>query len=113
MARLLRSQQVAGAPDVEVVACEAEAGAEPVEPVYDLEPLVRSVAEAVPGRERQVGVAAQLGPSDPPAQLVELGEAEAIRPVHDHGVHSLQVEPRFDDRGGDQDVVPAVVEVGP
>ena len=92
-ARLLRPQQVAGAPDVEVVAREAEAGAEPVEPVNDLEPLVRGVAEPVPRRERQVGIAAQLRPTDSPAQLIELGEAEAIRPMHDHRVDPLQVEP--------------------
>ena len=31
--------------------------------------------------------------------------------MHDHGVDPLQVEPRFDDRGGDQNVELAVVEV--
>ena len=111
MARLLGAEKVAGAPDVEIVARQAEAGAQAVQPVDHLEPLVRGLARPMPGRQGQIGVAAQLGPPDAPAQLVELGQPEPVRPVHDHGVHPRQIEARFDDRGGDQHVVFAVVEI--
>ena len=69
------------------------------------------IGEPMARWQRQIRVAAQLRPADAPAQLIELGEPEAVRAMDNHGVDPLQVEPRFDDRGGDQHVVLAVVEV--
>ena len=61
-------------------------------------------------RRGQIGVGAGLGPPDAAAQLVELGEAEAVGAVDDQRVGAGDVEPALDDRGRQQHVIFAVVE---
>ena len=58
----------------------------------------------------QIGVGAGLRPPDAAAQLVELGQAEAVGAVDDQRVGARDVEPAFDDRGRQQHVIFAVVE---
>ena len=45
-----------------------------------------------------------LVPADPPAQLVEVGQAEVVRLVDDDRIGRRNVQARLDDRGADQDV---------
>jgi len=50
--------------------------------------------------------------SDAPAELVELGEAEALGVVDDHDRGVGDVDANFDDGGGDEDVDLATLEAG-
>ena len=110
VARLLVAEQIAGAADVEVVAGELEAGAEAVEVGEHLQPLLRRLGDRAVGGHRQIGVGAGFRPADAAAQLVELGEAEAVGAMDDQRVGARDVEPAFDDRGRQQHVIFAVVE---
>ena len=110
MPRLLVAEQVAGAADVEVVAGELEAGAQAVEGGEDLEPLLGAFGHRAVGRRRHVRIGARLRPADAAAQLVELGEAEAVGAVDDHRVGARDVEPALDDGGRQEHVVAPVVE---
>ena len=89
---------------------EREAGAERVQRVQDLEPLLRSFGQSFAGRCREVGIGARLGAPDAAAQLIEGGEAEHIRAVHDERVRVGDVETGFDDRRREQHIVLPVVE---
>ena len=55
-------------------------------------------------RYQEVGEGPHLGPPDPAAQLVELGEPEGVGTVDDQGVGARNVEPGFDDGGAEQQV---------
>ncbi len=112
MARLLLAQQVAGAADVEVVAGELEAGAEIIQSLHDLKALFRRRGQNAARRQGEVGIAADLGAADPAAKLIELGQAEHVGAVHDHGVGRRDVEAGLDDVGREQQIEAAVVEAG-
>ena len=45
-----------------------------------------------------------LGPPDPPAQLIEIGEAELVRAIDDDRVRIRNIEPAFDDRRANEHV---------
>ncbi len=96
--------------NVEIVAGERETGTQLVQGLHDLQPLHGRGRQLAIGRQGQIGVSAQLGAADPPAQLIELGEAEHLRAVNDHRIGSGNIEARFDDIGGEQQIVLLVVE---
>ena len=75
------------------------------------QPFVGLFREDPVDRMEEVCVGALSGATDPPAQLVELTETEQVRPVHHQGVDHWHVDPRFDDRRADEDVVGALPEV--
>ena len=70
VSRLLISEQVAGAADVEVVAGELESGAEAVEIGKHLKALVGTLGHRTARRDGQIGVGAGLRAADTAAQLV-------------------------------------------
>ncbi len=72
MPGLFLAQQVARPTDIQVVAREAEAGAQRVERLHDIEPSPRGLRQDAVIRQGQVGVGPGLRASDPAPQLVEL-----------------------------------------
>ena len=62
------------------------------------------------GRQREQRIGAHLRAPDPPAQLIELGQPEAVGAMHDQVLAVGNIEAGFDDRGRQQHVVLAVVE---
>lgn len=64
----------------------------------------------MPGRQGQVGIGPHLPAADPPAQLVELRQAEHVGAVDDDRVDRWQIEPGLDDVGRQQHVVTALIE---
>src|SRR5690606_40440788 len=50
------------------------------------------VAQLAGGRDEQIAVGALAGAAHAPSELVELGEPEQIRPIHDHRVGARDVE---------------------
>ena len=110
MAGLLVAEQIAGAADVEIVARELEAGAERIERLQHLQPLLRLRRDRAVGGRREQRIGARLGAPDAAAQLIELREAEHIGAPDDQRIGGGNVEAGFDDRRREQNVVFAVIE---
>ncbi len=53
-----------------------------------------------------------MGAADTPAQLIELGQTEAVGPVHDDGVGAGNVDAGLDDGGAHQQVEALVIKIG-
>ena len=84
---------------------DAEAGAEVGELAQIAARRFRACSESTRSRRhQQVAVGELVAAPHPAAQLVELRQAEAVRPVDDHGVDVRDVDAVLDDRGGEQDV---------
>ncbi len=95
---LVGAEQVAGAAQLQVVAGDAESGAELGQFLQYPQPFARLVGQASLAGDQQVGVGAPVGAADPAAQLIELGEAETVGAVDDDGVGARDVEAVLDDR---------------
>ncbi len=104
MAVLLAAEHVAGAAEFEVERGDAESGAEFAEFFHGGEAFAGDVGESFFGRNEQIGVGALVGAADAAAELIELGEAEAVGAIDEDGVGARDVEAVFDDGGGDEDV---------
>ena len=91
-ARLLVAQQFAGAADLQIVGGHLEAGAQLGEPLQHRQPLLGLGSHARLRRHHQIAEGALARAADAAAQLVELGQAEAVRAVHDHGVGARDVQ---------------------
>jgi hypothetical protein len=101
---LLLAQQVAGAAQVEVAGADGEAGADAVQRLQGAEPPVRGGRGRGGRVGQQVDHAAHPPAPHPPAELVELRQAEAVGAPDQHGVGARHVEPGFHDVGGEQRV---------
>ncbi len=111
LAALIVAQQLACAADLQIVGGERKAGAEIFERRNGLQPLGRILGHQLGMRGEQVGIGLVVGAADPAPQLVQLGQAQMIRPVHDDGVGAWHVDAGLDDGGADQQVEALVVEV--
>ena len=112
VARLFLAQQIARAANVQVVAGQLEAGAQGVQRLHDLQPLLRRLGQDLVGGQGEVGIAARLAAADAAAQLIELAQAEHIGAVDDQRIDAGHVDARFDDVGGQQHVVLLIAEGG-
>jgi hypothetical protein len=104
VAGLLPAEDVARAPDLEVGQRDLEPGTELRRVEDRLESLARVLAHPLAPPVEQVGVGAPRRPPDAPAELVELGEAERVRPVDEDRVGIRDIQAGFDDRRADEDV---------
>ena len=72
--------------------------------------LVRLLGELPDRWEEEVRERPLAAPPHTPAQLVELREAQLVRPIDDQGVRVRHVESGLDDRRADEDVGVAIPE---
>ena len=104
VAALFAAEHVAGAAEFEIEGGDFESGTE-VGKFFE-----RGEAAAGDGREfdfrrkHEIGVGAAVGAADASAELVELGEAEAVGAVDQDRVAERDVEAVFDDGGRDENV---------
>lgn len=112
MAALLGAEEVARAAEFEVAHGDAEARAELVVLFKGVEAFVGLVDEGGVAVKEEVGVGLAFEASDASADLVELGEAEAVGAFDDEGVAVGDVDAGFDDGGADEDVEFACDETG-
>jgi hypothetical protein len=99
---LLVAEQLAGAADLHVVAGEREADAELAERFDGFKALERVALERVPARHHEVRVGLVVRAADPPAQLVQLRQAEGVGAVDDDGIGGRHVDAALDDGGAHQ-----------
>ena len=111
VATLIRSEQVAGAADLQIVRGDLEAGAQLGELLQHLKALLGIAGDPPPGRNQQICIRALAAAADAPADLVELREAEVVRPVDEDGVRRRDVEAALDDGGAEEHVVLPVHEL--
>ncbi len=107
---LLIAQQITRAAHVEILRADGKARTQLIERGERAQPFQRAFGDGDVGPGQQDYLAAPVPATDPAAQLVELGQAEAVGIPHDHRVGAWHVEPRFDDIRGKQDVAIALCE---
>ncbi len=90
---------------------QCKTGAEIFEGGDRLQPLGRILGHQLGMGGEQVGISLVVGAANPAPQLVQLGQTEMIRPIHDDGVGARYVDTGLDDGGADQEVEALVVEV--
>ena len=99
VAGLFIAQQIAGATNVQIVGREGEPGAECIQGLHHRQPLFRRRRQPMVRRPGQIGVAALLAAPNTAAQLIQLAQAEHIRPMDHQRVHRWHVQAAFDDIG--------------
>src|SRR5215213_2576023 len=109
---LLFAQQVAGSANVEIMAGEAETGAERIQGLQDLEAFFGRRRKRSIGGNGEEGIGPLLRPSDAAAKLIELCQAEHVGAIHDKRIGGGDVEAGFYDGRRQEYVVFAVVEPG-
>ena len=105
MTGLLAAEQVAGAADLEVLHRDLCTGAEVAVLRDRREPVVGFLGQRLLGWVEEVGIGAVATAPDATAQLMQLGETEQVAAFDDEGVGVGDVQPTFDDRRADEDVV--------
>ena len=106
-ARLARAEELALAADLEVSLGELEAVGRLDQ---RLEPLARRVRQLLLGARDQQAERLLRPAADAPAQLVELGEPEAVGLLDDHHGRTRNVHPDLDHRRRDENVELARLE---
>ena len=101
VAGLLLPQEVAGAPDFQVLHGQAEARPQVGEAPDGAHALPGVGGQFPHGGQQHIGVGLLVVSPHPPPQLVELRKPELVGPVHDDGVGVGDVDAAFDDGGGD------------
>src|SRR5581483_2940427 len=111
VSRLVLTEEVAGAADLEVAHGDLEARPELGVLADRLEALVGLFCQRPLGREEEVGVRPLPGAAHAAPQLMQLTEAHKVGAVDDERVDRRHVDARLDDRRADEDVVLALPEV--
>ncbi len=96
---LFLAQQLAGAADFQIVRGQREPGAQLLQRGQRVEALFGIGADRPALGHHQIGVGAVVRASDATAQLVQLGQPEAVGTVDDDGVGGRNVDAGFDDGG--------------
>ena len=104
VAALGRAEDAAGAANFEIAHGDAKARAERAVLLDRVDPLARCAHGHHLAREQQIGVGLVLGAADAAAELIEIGQAEAIGAIDDDGVGVRNIEAALDDRGADEHV---------
>ena len=104
VARLLRAQQIAGAPDLQIPHGDFEAGAEFGKFPDGLQPLFGDVGEDFALPEGQIGKGVSAGTAHTAADLMQLGKAQLVGILDDQGVDIGNINTRLNDGGADQNL---------
>ncbi len=110
-AALVFTQQLTGAADLQVVGRQRKASAQIFQRGDRFQTLLRVGGHCLRMRRQQPGVGLMVRTPDPPAQLVQLSQAEVIRPFDDDGVRRRNVDSGLNDGGTHQHVKALVVEI--
>ena len=104
MPRLLRTEQIARAADLQIAHRNLEARAELGVFPDCLEPLLCNLRENLSPPERQICIRMTRRPADSAAQLVQLRQTQLIRVFNDQRIHVRNIDAGFDDCCADQNL---------
>ncbi len=107
MAGLLVAEQIARAANVQIVTGERETRPQRIQRLHYLKPPQRRRRDRLARRQGQIGIGAHLRTPDTPAQLIELRQAEPVRPVDDDRICLGNIETRLHDMCAQQNIVSA------
>ena len=109
MTGLFLAQQIPGAAQIQVVAGQAEPGAQRIQGLQYFQAFLRRLSRPRPGRQGEIGIGPALGAPDAATQLIQLREAKAVGAMHDQGIGGGNIQTRFIDRRGQQDIIGPVI----
>ena len=112
VASLFFAKEFSCTANLQIVACQREAGSERAGRTDGLNALQGIRGHVVLVRRQQVGIGLVMRATNAAPQLVQLRKSELVRTVNDDGVRAGNVDAGLDDRGAHQDVVTLVIEVG-
>ncbi len=107
--RLLGTEKIAGATQLEILECDLIAGPELRMVFQNREAPIGIFVDRI--RHQQIAARPAVRAADPAAQLIQLRQAEGVGAVHEHRVGVRNVEPRLHDHRRDEDVDLAVDEL--
>src|SRR5439155_22628953 len=98
------AENTAGAANLQIAHGNSKPGAERAVLFDGVDSFARGADHHELARQQKVSVRFVLGTPDPPAQLIQIGQAETIRAINDNGVGIWNVQAAFDDGGADQHI---------
>src|SRR5438067_5734942 len=98
------AENTAGAADLQIAHGHAKTGAERAVLFDGVDSFACGAHHHELARQQKISVGFVLGTSNPPTQLIQIGQAETIRPINDNGVGIWNVQAAFDDGGADQHI---------
>src|SRR6476661_7248282 len=104
MAALLASEKVARASQLQIEGRNFEARAQVGKFFQSGQAAARDGSQLDLGRQQEIRVSSAIRPAHPAAQLVELGEPQAIGAVDENGVAQRNIQSVLNDGCGYQDV---------
>ena len=107
---LLRSQQIACAPNIQILHCQMDSASQIAEVLDRLQPTSRLRGERFRRRRQQETKGLLIASPHPPAQLVQIAQPEMLGVMDDHRIRIRDIDPVFHDGGRQQDIVIVVHE---
>src|SRR5690606_28420974 len=104
VAALLRAEDVPGTADFEVAHGDFESAAEAGILFNGADSLAGVHKETGVARQQEVGIRLVLVTAHAAAKLVKLTESKAVGAINDDGVGVRDIEPAFDDGGGEKNI---------
>ena len=98
VAALCCTENAARPPNLQVSHGNAETGTQRAVLFDRVDPFARGANCHHLTRKKEISVRFVLGPPDPPAQLIEIGETKPIRTIDDDRVGVRNIESALDDR---------------
>ena len=102
MSGLFSAEDVAAAANLEVFRGDAESGAEVGELLNGGEAFAGIAGENAIARNQQIAEGQSIAAADAAAQLVELGEAEALGVINQYRIAGWYIDTVFNNRCGEQ-----------
>ena len=111
MAALLGAKDIARAADLQIAHGNAEARAELRKLPNGGQALFRRFGQRFLRLHGEIGIGYAVGTPHAAAQLIQLGQAEAVGVIDDHGIGARHIQAVFNDGGAQQHIVLAGVEI--
>src|SRR6478672_7305996 len=102
MAGLLGSQQISSAANLQILESDSVPRTQISMMLEYPQPFLGIGLDAV--GDQEIAVRPSMAAPDPPAELIQLSQTEAMSVVHNHGIGIGHIQAGFHDHGGDENV---------
>ena len=104
MAMLPTAQETPGTPDFQIPESNVKAAAELCKFPHGRQPLGRFLPEHLVSLEGEIGIGSAVRAADPSPELIQLGQAEAVRMFNDQRIDIRHVHASFNNGGANQNI---------